>query len=329
MLCLKGVAECSFGRECAKEEQDRDDGRTRWLNTLAGGVAHDFNNLLGVILSCSEALLEELPADHRALRKIEILKKAGSSAADLTRQLLAFGRKQLLCPSVLEPEEVVSGVGSMLGRLIGENIALEIKVHPAAGCINADSGQVEQILVNLAVNARDAMPNGGRLTIEVANADLDDAYKRQHPPAIPGPYVMIAVSDTGSGIDPAIQSRIFDPFFTTKELGKGTGLGLATVYGVVKQSGGYIWVYSEVGKGTVFKVYLPRVARTGQHVAAIDPDVPAPRGSETILFAEDSEALGEIATEYLRSLGYTVIEAETGKQALQLADEFHGRIDLC
>ena len=310
------------------EEQLRVAQRMEAIGRLAGGVAHDFNNLLGVILSCSEALLEELPAGHPALRKIEIMKKAGSSAADLTRQLLAFGRKQVLCPRVFEPGEVVSGVGSMLSRLIGENIALEVKVYPAVGCINADPGQVEQILVNLAVNARDAMPNGGRLTIEVANADLDDAYKKQHPPVIAGPYVMIAVSDTGSGIDPAIQSRIFDPFFTTKELGKGTGLGLATVYGVVKQSGGYIWVYSEVGKGTVFKVYLPRVARIGQPVAAIDPDLPAPHGSETILFAEDSEALGEIATEYLRSLGYTVIEAGTGKQALERADEFQGRIDM-
>jgi signal transduction histidine kinase len=216
------------------EKQLRLSQRMEAIGQLAGGVAHDFNNLLTVILGCCEALALELTDNQEALRKLEMMRKAGESAADLTRQLLAFGRKQLLQPKVIDPGKVLKDAAAMLRHLIGDNIRLEVNIHPQAGCIRADPGQVEQILVNLAANARDAMPNGGRLTIEASNVELDDSYVRLHPPAIPGPYVMFSVSDTGCGMDQKTQSQIFDPFFTTKELGKGTGLGLATVYGICK-----------------------------------------------------------------------------------------------
>ena len=310
------------------EEQLRLSQRMEAIGRLAGGVAHDFNNLITVILGCCDALSCELPPDHPASRKIEMVRKAGTSAADLTRQLLAFGRKQILQPKIIEPKEIVNGVASILGRLIGADIKLQVSVDPAVGCINADPGQVEQILVNLAANARDAMPKGGRLTIEVSNAELDETYRKQHAPAIAGPYVMIGVTDTGCGMDRKTQAQIFDPFFTTKEFGKGTGLGLATVYGIVKQSGGYIWVYSEVGKGTVFKVYLPRVQREMPQGVDADPDGAPQRGTETILFAEDSESLREMAREYLESIGYTVIEAACGTEALQRSNEFAGAIHV-
>ncbi|HEY6945288.1 MAG TPA: PAS domain S-box protein, partial [Candidatus Acidoferrum sp.] len=310
------------------EAQLRLSQRMEAIGRLAGGVAHDFNNLVTVILGCCDALSGELPSDHPASRKVEMVRKAGASAADLTRQLLAFGRKQILQPKLIEPKEIVNGVAIMLGRLIGADIKLEVAVDPKVGCINADPGQVEQILVNLAANARDAMPNGGRMTIELRNAELDDSYQKQHSPAIPGPYVMISVTDTGCGMDSKTQAQIFDPFFTTKEFGKGTGLGLATVYGIVKQSGGYIWVYSELGKGTVFKVYLPRVEREAPQSVHADPDGAPQRGTETILFAEDSESLREMACEYLESIGYTVIEAGCGTEALQRSSEFQGTIHL-
>lgn len=310
------------------EEQLRLSQRMEAIGRLAGGVAHDFNNLLGVILGCCEGLSAELPKNHPALRKVEMMRKAGESAADLTRQLLAFGRKQVLQPKIIEPQQIVRDVEQMLRHVIGENINLAVRLDPSAGCVNADPGQIEQVLVNLAANARDAMPNGGQLTIELASAELDESYKDKHPPVIPGPYVMIAVSDTGCGMDSKTLSQVFDPFFTTKELGKGTGLGLAMVYGIVKQSGGYIWVYSEVGRGTAFKVYLPRVERARPAGVHTNFDGLAQRGSETILLAEDSEALRDIAREYLQSLGYTVIEASSGEQALQRASELDGTIHL-
>lgn len=310
------------------EEQLRVSQRMEAIGRLAGGVAHDFNNLLTVILGSCDALADELAADHATSRKLELAKKAASSAADLTRQLLAFGRKQILQPRIIESREIVNSVGSMLKRLVGENIDFKISVDPTAGCINADYGQIEQILVNLVTNARDSMPDGGSLEIEVANAELDETYKDTHPPVVPGSYVMIAVADTGNGMDRETQTQIFDPFFTTKQVGKGTGLGLATVYGIVKQSGGYIWVYSELKKGTVFKIYLPRVERAEPPQIPAEPDRGAQKGTETILLAEDSEALREIATEYLASLGYTVIEAASGTEALCKSSTFTGKIDL-
>lgn len=302
--------------------------RMEAIGQLAGGIAHDFNNLLTVILGCCEALSEELSDNPAALRRVEMVRKAGDSAADLTRQLLAFGRRQMLQPKVIAPGEVLKDVEAMLRRLIGENISLEVNVRSDVGYIRADPGQVEQILLNLATNARDAMPNGGRLIIEVSNIELDDAYVKGHTPVVPGPYVMFSVSDTGCGMDQKTQSQIFDPFFTTKELGKGTGLGLATVYGIVKQSCGYIWVYSELRKGSVFRVYLPRVESAAPPLQQTESDSAAERGCETILLAEDSEALREIAREYLGSLGYTVIEANSGEHALQRAHEFGGEIHL-
>jgi hypothetical protein len=302
--------------------------RMEAIGHLAGGVAHDFNNLMTVIQGCCEALAVELAENHSGLRRIEMVRKAADSAADLTHQLLAFGRKQILQPKVIGPREVLKEVEGMLRQLIGENIRLEVNMQSEVGCISVDPGQMEQIMVNLAANARDAMPNGGRLMIEAGNVDLDSSYVQIHPPAIPGPYVMFAVSDTGCGMDQKTQSQIFDPFFTTKEFGKGTGLGLATVYGIVKQSGGYIWVYSELGKGSIFRIYLPRVGGAATPVQQTGADGVAERGSETILLAEDTEGLREIAREYLGNLGYTVIEASSGEQALQRAHEFGGEIHL-
>ncbi len=310
------------------EERLRLSQRMEAIGKLAGGVAHDFNNLLAVILGCSDMLLDTLPKDHPALRKVEMVRKAGASAADLTRQLLAFSRQQMLQPRVLDLKEIVERTQGLLHRLIGENIEFTISMEPSLGRVKSDPGQIEQVLLNLAVNARDAMPKGGRLTIEAQNVDLDDSYKQEHQQVIPGPYVMLAVADTGCGMDRDTQARIFDPFFTTKELGKGTGLGLATVYGIVKQSGGYIWVYSELDKGTVFKVYFPRVGAAAEATEKKETDTAAPQGCETLLLAEDSDSLREMAHDYLASVGYTVLEAASGKEALQKAQEFAGPIHL-
>ena len=310
------------------EEQLRLSQRMEAIGKLAGGVAHDFNNLLAVILGCSDVLIDALPADHAAVRKVEMIRKAGASAADLTRQLLAFSRQQMLQPRVLDLKEIIERTQGLLHRLIGENIKVRIAVEPSLGRVKSDPGQIEQVLLNLAVNARDAMPNGGHLTIEAKNVELDDSYKQEHQRVVPGQYVMLAVGDTGCGMNRETQSRIFDPFFTTKELGKGTGLGLATVYGIVKQSGGYIWVYSEIDKGTVFKIYLPRVDEEADAIEQKDLDKVTSRGCETILLAEDSASLREMAREYLESVGYTVLEAASGKEALQQAKEFAGHIDL-
>ncbi|MGH9774655.1 MAG: response regulator [Candidatus Acidiferrales bacterium] len=310
------------------EHQLRLSQRMEAIGQLAGGVAHDFNNLLGVILGGTEIVLDALPPGHPSVKTIEMIRKAGSSAADLTRQLLAFSRQQMLQPRVLDLREIVERTRALLGRLLGENIELSLSIEPSLGRIKADPGQIEQVLINLAVNARDAMPKGGRLKIQAQNVELDESYKDDHQPVIPGPYVMFVVEDTGSGMDRETQARIFDQFFTTKELGKGTGLGLATVYGIVKQSGGYIWVYSEVGQGTAFKIYLPRVDQAVELPEPEEPQTAAFKGSETILLAEDSESLREMAREYLESVGYTVIEAVSGKDALQRSKEFDGPIHL-
>jgi len=310
------------------EQQLRLSQRMEAIGKLSGGVAHDFNNLLTVILGSADVLLETHPPDHPARRKLELIRQAGSSAADLTRQLLAFSRQQMLQPRVLDLKEIVKRTQDLLARLIGDNISLTISVEPSLGCICADPGQIEQVLLNLAVNARDAMPKGGCLSIKACNAELDESYKQEHQQVIPGQYVMIAVEDSGCGMDRQTQARIFDPFFTTKELGKGTGLGLATVYGIVKQSGGYIWVYSEIGRGTTFKVYLSRVEQSEHSSDPKESDASSLQGSETILLAEDSESLREIARDYLESIGYTVIEATSGKDALQRACDFEGPIHL-
>jgi PAS domain S-box-containing protein len=296
------------------------------VGRLAGGVAHDFNNLLTVILSYASLLLEDWPPDHPDREDVEQIRKAAEGAAGLTRQLLAFSRRQVLDPKITDVNAVVGNIEKMLARLLGEDI--RVVVQPAAdlGMVRVDPGQLEQVILNLAVNARDAMPKGGILTIETMNADMDEAYVQGHPIAAAGRYVMLAVSDTGTGMDEATQARIFEPFFTTKEAGKGTGLGLATVHGIVRQSGGFIWVYSEVGRGASFKIYLPRVDAMAAGAA---PALAAVRGgTETILVVEDVDAVRRVTSRLLERLGYKVLQAADGAAALRLVSEHPAPIDL-
>ena len=298
------------------------------VGRLAGGIAHDFNNLLTAIFGYAELLAEELPAGSPARKDVEEIRKASQRAATLTRQLLAFSRQQVLQPIVLNMNDLVEDLKKMLRRLIGEDVELRTALAPDAGNVRADPGQLEQVIVNLAVNARDAMPTGGKLTIETQNAELSEAYAAAHQPVVPGAYVMLAVSDTGIGMDKQTQGRIFEPFFTTKEKGKGTGLGLSTVYGIVKQSGGYIWAYSEPGHGTTFKAYLPHVDAPVQAVAR-PPESGGPLdGTETVLLAEDDDLLRPLASELLEKLGYTVLAAGTAQEALALARAQAGPIEL-
>ncbi len=309
------------------EEQLRQAQKMEAVGRLAGGVAHDFNNLLMVIKGHTELLLNVPALPPQASKKIEQIDRSADRAAALTRQLLAFSRMQVLQPRVMNVNGVVEEMGKLLPRLIGEDVELILRTSADLGVIRADASQMEQIIMNLAVNARDAMPSGGKLVIETSNADLDHAYSSVHPIVQPGRYVLLAVTDTGTGMDAETQSRIFEPFFTTKVQGKGTGLGLATVYGVVKQSGGYIWVYSEVGKGTSFKIYLPRVDQA-EDVTPPAVLAEAPRGVGTILLAEDELEVREVAREFLESGGYTVLEARDGADALRLSEQHSGMIDL-
>jgi len=310
------------------EERLRQAQKMEAVGRLAGGVAHDFNNLLTVITSYSDLLLEDLGSDDPKRDDIEQIRKAAEAAAALTRQLLAFSRQQVLQPKALDLKTTVAGTEKLLKRLIGEDVRLTTFLAPDLGVVKADPGQIEQIIINLAVNARDAMPNGGRLTIEAANVDMDAAYVRGHAPAPPGRYVMLALSDTGIGMDEQTRARIFEPFFTTKEPGKGTGLGLATVYGIVKQSGGFIWVYSEPGQGTSFKVYLPRVEEPAEPAAAPASTVEPLRGRETVLVVEDEASVRMVARQVLERYGYAVLEAPNGDTALRLAAKHHGPIHL-
>jgi two-component system, cell cycle sensor histidine kinase and response regulator CckA len=296
------------------------------IGRLAGGVAHDFNNLLTVILSYSDLLLEDLPADSSDREDVTQIRKAAQGASELTRQLLAFSRQQVLQPKVVDINASVSGIERLLTRVLREDIKLACTLATDAGMIRVDPGQLEQVIMNLAVNARDAMPGGGLLTIETANVDLDADYLRAHPMAKPGPYVMLAVTDTGMGMDAATQARIFEPFFTTKDVGKGTGLGLATVQGIVQQSGGFIWVYSEPDHGTVFKIYLPRVDEAPSEEAVTNAD--DVRGTETILIAEDVPAVRAVTREMLKRYGYHVLEAADGLTALQVAADYKDTIHL-
>jgi len=311
----------------ALEEQLRQSQKMEAVGRLAGGVAHDFNNLLMVIKGHTELLLNVTPVPQPMLKKIEHIDRAADRAAALTRQLLAFSRMQVLQPRVMNINGVVEEMGKLLPRLIGEDIELVLRTSPDLGVIQADASQMEQVIMNLAVNARDAMPSGGKLVIETSNAYLDRAYSSVHPLVQPGRYVLLAVSDTGTGMDAQTQARIFEPFFTTKGQGKGTGLGLSTVYGVVKQSGGYVWVYSEINKGTSFKIYLPRVDQAEDEASPV-PSSEAPIGAGTILLAEDEQEVREVAREFLESGGYTVLEARDGADALRLAEQHPGVIDL-
>jgi len=297
------------------------------IGQLAGGVAHDFNNLLTAILGYADLLAAKLDPESLEFEELDEIRKAGERAASLTRQLLAFSRQQVLERKVLDLNYLITDVERMLRRLIGEDVRLFAVLDPALRRVRADAGQLEQVIMNLAVNARDAMPRGGRLTIETANVELDEAYARLHATVLPGSYVMIAVSDTGVGMNSETLARIFEPFFTTKGQGKGTGLGLATVYGIVKQSGGYVWVYSEVGKGTIFKIYLPRVEEAAE-TEPVPAAAPALRGSETVLLVEDDQSVRTLARSILESYGYTVLEAASGKEGLEVARQYTRPIDL-
>ncbi|MFH1596233.1 MAG: PAS domain S-box protein [Pseudomonadota bacterium] len=311
------------------EEQLRQAVKMEAVGRLAGGVAHDFNNILTAITGYGELLLMNLDQQDPQRQDVQDILVAAERAATLTRQLLAFSRKQVLQPQRLDLNRVVANMDKMLRRIIGEDIDLVTVLGPEPGTVTADPGQIEQVIMNLAVNARDAMPQGGKLTIETADADLDEAYAQNHLEAQPGPYVMLAVSDTGVGLDQEGQARIFEPFFTTKELGKGTGLGLSTVYGIVKQSGGLIWVYSEPGKGTTFKIYLPRLEAAGDLAAGLGqvPDK-CDWGSETVLLVEDEDMVRHVARRILARHGYTVLEAASGDEALAISRENAGPIHL-
>ncbi len=310
------------------EEQLRRAQKMEAVGRLAGGVAHDFNNLLTIVMGYSDLLLERLGATDAMRAYVEEIKKAGERAASLTRQLLAFGRRQVLAPQTLDLNTVVTNVDKMLRRLIGENIQLGTVLEPELGWVKADPGQIEQVILNLALNARDAMPQGGQLTLETANVELNQGDTRTRVSVLPGRYVMLAVSDSGVGMDAETQAHIFEPFFTTKEEGKGTGLGLATVYGIVKQSGGHIWLYSEPNHGTSFKIYLPRLAEAAQPVEAISPGAPLAGGSETILLVEDEEGVRDLARRILELKGYKVITASNPTEAAQVCERYEGPIHL-
>jgi len=310
------------------EEQLRQWQRVEAIGRLAGGVAHDFNNLLMTIKGCSELLLNAFDRRDPRREEVEEILKAGERATSLTRQLLAFGRRQVLQPQVLDLNSLVINMDKMLRRLIGEDIQLVTVLDQELWSVKVDPGMIEQVIMNLAVNSRDAMPNGGKLTIETANIIHDENYASRHISMKPGYYVMVAVSDNGCGMDKETQSHLFEPFFTTKEKGKGTGLGLSTVYGIIKQSGGNIWVYSEPDQGTTFKIYLPRVEKTAAVYKPKASSPPAPGGTETILLVEDEEAVRTMVSKILRNKGYTVLEAAHSEEAFEISERHEGPIHL-
>ncbi len=310
------------------EEQLQQAQKMEAVGRLAGGIAHDFNNLLTIITAYGQLLLDRLAPSEPLREQVEEIKKAGDRATALTRQLLAFSRRQVLAPRVLDLNAIVHNTDKLLRRLIREDIQLLTIPGRAVGQVKADPVQIEQVILNLALNACDAMPRGGKLTIETANLHLDKAYVRRHIAARPGPYVMLAVSDTGNGMDRETQAHIFEPFFTTKEKGKGTGLGLAMVYGIVKQSGGYIWVYSEPGRGTAFKIYFPRVDVAAEMVKPPKTQAGPPSGSETILLVEHDEPVRSLVRRILTSKGYTVLEASRPDEAQLVCQQHEGPIHL-
>jgi two-component system, cell cycle sensor histidine kinase and response regulator CckA len=309
------------------EEQYRQAQKMEAVGLLAGGISHDFNNLLGVILGNAELLLERPGAGSQ--HYAEQIKEATTRAAQLTRQLLAFSRKQVLFPTVLNLNAVVGDVGGILRRLIGEDVQIEVESKGSLGSVRADRGQIEQILMNLATNARDAMPDGGKFMIRTDNAELGPADIARYPYVKPGHYVRLSVSDTGVGMSEAVRKRVFEPFFTTKPAGRGTGLGLATVYGIVKQSGGYVWVSSEPRAGCTFDIYLPRVdEKAPALITDLNPRDACPKGMETVLLLEDEEPLRQVTYTCLTSGGYNVLQAGRGDAAIDMAKCYEGRITL-
>ena len=324
--CVQGIARDITERR-QLENMVRQSQKLEAIGRLSGGLAHDFNNLLCVINGHTELLTEALQPGDPSMRSVTQIRKAADSAAALTRQLLAFSRRQVFHPQVVDLNAIVTETERLLARLIDEHIEFYTALDPALGRVQVDPIQVEQVIINLVLNARDAMPNGGKLTVETRNVDLEENHQSKFSQIPAGKYVLLALTDTGCGMDEETQSRIFEPFYTTKEMGKGIGLGLATVYGIVKQSGGFIWVYSEEGRGTTFKVYLPRAAsplteaRPGRHIEIS-------KGTETILVVEDAEPLRALTTEFLTASGYTVLEATNGDEAIRVAQSHAGTIDL-
>jgi nitrogen-specific signal transduction histidine kinase/CheY-like chemotaxis protein len=310
-----------------KEEQLQQAQRMESLGRLAGGVAHDFNNLLTVITGYSELLLARIEPTSPHRGSVDEIRKAGERAAGLTQQLLAFSRKQVLAPRVLSFNDVLASLEKMLLRLIGEDISLHIELDSSLGNVKADPGQIEQVLLNLVVNSRDAMPRGGKLRIRTSNESVEQGQGR-HPAMPGGAWVRIRVEDTGCGMAPEVQQRIFEPFYTTKEQGKGTGLGMAMVYGIVKQSGGWIFVDSEVGRGTTIDIYLPRIAELPDTIAARQSLAGIPRGTETVLLVEDEEQVRRFTCHVLENSGYVVIEARDGQEAIAVGEEYPQRIHL-
>jgi signal transduction histidine kinase/CheY-like chemotaxis protein len=310
------------------EERLRQVHKMEAVGRLAGGVAHDFNNLLTIIRGNSDLLQDREGADAFHRKCVEQIQKASGRAVSMTRQLLAFSRMQVLQPRVMDLNGVVAELGKMIPRLIGEHIEYSFSPDSKLASVKADPGQIEQVILNLAANARDAMPNGGNLSLRTANTSINEAEAANRPPMTSGRYVLLAVNDTGVGMDEATKIHIFEPFFTTKELGKGTGLGLATVYGIVKQSGGFIWVDSSPGAGTTFEIYLPQVAGKASNADPEEKTSPVPRGSETVLVVEDEAGVRELACQFLRVKGYTVLEAEGGQEALAVSRRHPGVIHL-
>jgi len=328
VIVNRDISERKQAEKMRRESQRHQAQKMEAVGRLSSGIAHDFNNLLSVIIGFSEIMEETIRPSDPLRKSVEQVKKAGERAAALTRQLLAFSRRQMLEPKLLDLNIVVGDMEKMLRRLIGSNIELMCLRDPALGTVKADQGQIEQVVMNLAANARDAMPDGGKFTIETANVELDESFALHAPEIRPGRYVQLVVSDTGSGMDAETQARIFEPFFTTKELGRGTGLGLATVYGIVKQSFGYIWVDSELAKGTTFRIYLPRFEGAVEAPSLAESPSQSFEAGETILLVEDEEPLRGMIHDLLVQSGYTVLQANNGAEGLEIARQHHGPIHL-